>query len=82
MSRRSWYSHRLCERGFVPKWCEEEEMDRERGRGSEGKGHSLMKVSGLSRWGSLETGPFRKDGNASSHDSSQRHPSPRVCVCV
>lgn len=27
------FSRALCERGFVPKWCEEEEMDRERGRG-------------------------------------------------
>lgn len=41
-----------------------------------------MKVTGLSRWGSLETGPCRKDGNAPSHDSSQRHPSACACACV
>lgn len=43
----------------------------------------MVKVSRLSRWESLETGgPAAKDGQAQSHDSSQRNPSMRVCVHI
>lgn len=55
-------------------------MDRKGGKGVGVGFHILVKVSGLSRWGSLETELCRKDGNARSHDSSQRHPS--LCVCA
>lgn len=48
------FSQALCERGFVPKWCEEEEMDREAGGGGEerrvalsGEGQRVKPVGSL-----------------------------------
>lgn len=35
------FSQPLCERCFVPKWCEEEETDRERG----GEGGTVRRVA-------------------------------------